>query len=110
MRGIGSIKGAAVAVAALIAVIGQPSSVWAQEAASSDAPHIAGVEPSVRPAWAPVLDAVNHDSEWYARALTGIESPFPASLRFLEDQGNWYQPFIRPGMTGPYDLRGWHSQ
>ena len=27
---------------------------------------------------------------------------------FLEDQGNWYTPFNHPGMTGRYDIRGWH--
>jgi hypothetical protein len=46
---------------------------------------------------------------WYAQALTGISQPFPYSLRFLEDQGNWYTPFNRPGMPGRYDIRGWHQ-
>ncbi|OYX43944.1 MAG: hypothetical protein B7Z02_07110 [Rhodobacterales bacterium 32-67-9] len=26
-------------------------------------------------------------------------------LKFLEDQGAWYTPFTRPGMTGPYKIR-----
>lgn len=43
------------------------------------------------------------------RALTGVEPPYPASLRFLEDQGAWHTPFIHPGMTGPYDIRRWHG-
>ncbi len=33
----------------------------------------------------------------------------PASLvRMKGSQGEWYTPFSRPGMPGPYDLRGWH--
>lgn len=43
------------------------------------------------------------------RALTGGEPPYPASLRFLEDQGAWHTPFTHPGMTGPYDIRRWHG-
>lgn len=69
---------------------------------------IAGMSPDQRPSGAPVLNKVDHSSAWYQRALTGLSSPYPASFRFLEDQGNWYTPFVRPGMTGPYDIRHWH--
>ena len=71
---------------------------------------IAGVHPDQRPKDAPEVSQVNKDRSWYDRALTGLNPPFPSSFRFLEDQGNWYTPFIIPGMTGPYDIRGWHSQ
>ena len=71
---------------------------------------IAGLQPSHRPEGAPVIREVHREPGWYARALTGISQPYPASLRFLEDQGNWYTPFNRPGMTGRYDIRGWHAQ
>ncbi|MCU0836328.1 MAG: hypothetical protein MUC77_18150 [Chromatiaceae bacterium] len=77
-------------------------------AAALDEPFIAGTAPSQRPAGAPVILEVQRDAEWYRRALTGISAPYPASLRFLEDQGNWYTPFTRPGMLPPYDIRGWH--
>lgn len=70
---------------------------------------VAGVDPSRRPAGAPVLSATVKDAAWYRQALTGVFQPYPASLRFLEDQGAWYTPFSRPGMTGPYDLRNWHG-
>ncbi len=70
---------------------------------------IAGVEPWHRPAGAPKITQVHHDAAWYARALHGISKPYPASLRFLEDQGNWYTPFNHPGMLPPYDIRGWHA-
>ena len=71
---------------------------------------IAGVHPYQRPAGAPVIQEVHRDGSWYALALTGVSQPYPHSLRFLEDQGNWYTPFDHPGMRGRYDLRGWHQQ
>lgn len=72
--------------------------------------YIAGLNPSSRPAGAPVISSVNKDAAWYRHALHGVIPPYPASLRFLEDQGNWYTPFTRPGMTAPYDIRGWHKR
>lgn len=71
---------------------------------------VAGVQPDQRPAGAPAIERVIKGDAWYARALTGIERPYPYSLRFLEDQGNWYTPFSRRGISGPYDMRGWHQE
>jgi len=71
---------------------------------------IAGVNPSQRPGGAPQILTVNRSGEWYRMALHGVTRPYPHSLRFLEDQGNWYTPFNRPGMPGRYDIRGWHGQ
>ncbi len=70
---------------------------------------VAGTQPDQRPAAAPVIEQFTKGQAWYQQALTGITQPYPASLRFLEDQGAWYTPFNQPGMTGPYDIRGWHS-
>jgi hypothetical protein len=70
---------------------------------------IAGLEPSMRPADAPAIEVYPKDAAWYRYALTGVSHPYPASLRFLEDQGAWHNPFVRPGMTGPYDIRNWHG-
>ena len=70
---------------------------------------IAGVQPHQHPAGAPTVQGVVKGPAWYARALTGLAPPHPSSFRFLEDQGNWSTPFNRPGMPGPYDLRGWHQ-
>lgn len=70
---------------------------------------VAGTTPDRRPAGAPAITAVEHDRAWYERALTGIVPPYPDSLLFLDNQGNWYTPFTHPGMTGPYDIRGWHE-
>ncbi len=75
---------------------------------AQDTHPIAGVVPDQRPAGAPVIRQVNKDGAWYGRALTGLAPPYPRSFRFLEDQGNWHTPFNRPGMTGRYDIRGWH--
>ena len=71
---------------------------------------MAGVDPSQRPQGAPTITEVVRGPDWYKRALTGVSQPYPYSLRFLEDQGNWSTPFIHPGMPGRYDLRGWFSQ
>lgn len=71
---------------------------------------VAGVEPSQRPDTAPISTETEKDKRWYQQALQGVEGPYPQSLRFLEDQGGWYTPFNRAGMTGPYDLRDWHKQ
>ncbi len=75
---------------------------------SPEHPFIAGVKPDRRPEGAPVLKEYPKDATWYERALTGIVPPYPYSLKFLEDEGGWYTPFIHPGMLPPYDLRGWH--
>jgi len=70
---------------------------------------IAGVDPSQRPAAAPVIEWVRHDKTWFQHALTGIRQPYPRSLYFLDNQGDWYTPFNHPGMRGRYDIRGWHQ-
>lgn len=69
---------------------------------------IAGLTPYERPADAPRITADPTPDR--ARMLRGITDPVPPSLlQFLDDQGGWYTPFNRPGMTPPYDLRGWHA-
>ena len=77
---------------------------------SGDAYPIAGLAPYERPQGAPRIQEVVRPSGWYTNALSGISTPYPDSLRFLEDQGNWYTPFNRPGMHGRYDIRGWHRR
>lgn len=69
---------------------------------------IAGVNPAQRPANAPKITTETKDPKWHAVALTGVSEPYPDSLQFLEFQGNWFTPFSHPGMSGPYDIRGWH--
>lgn len=88
-----------------------PLVIAVQLAASApvQAQHISGVNPATRPEGAPIISEFKKDGDWYADALSGVTSPYPASLKFLEDQGAWFNPFTRPGMPGPYDIRGWHA-
>lgn len=85
------------------------SSAHAAPAAEEATAEVAGRMPDRRPAGAPVIKVIVRTPEWHAKALHGVEAPYPERLKFLNDQGNWYTPFISPGMTGPYDLRGWHA-
>ncbi len=81
---------------------------WATVArASTDTPPVAGLTPWQRPAQAPRLTVAPPLDRRVA--LHGVSEPIPASLRFLDNQGGWYNPFIHPGMPAPYDLRGWHG-
>ena len=75
--------------------------------AADRSPIIAGLSPQNRPVGAPRIIGFVPPEGWHAQALRGIEGT-PPPLRFLADQGAWYTPFDRPGMPGPYDLRGWH--
>ena len=79
----------------------------AVQAAPSYSYPVAGLMPYQRPANAPTL-TVNPVLD-AKQALHGVSSPIPESLKFLNDQGGWFNPFTHPGMTGPYDLRGWHT-
>jgi len=88
----------------LIAVLSLPCII-----ARADEDYVAGIAPDARPAHAPMQTQYGKSKEWYCRALTGIAQPYPNSLRFLDDQGGWYSPFIVAGMTGPYDIRNWHG-
>lgn len=78
-------------------------------AAAAQDVFIAGINPGERPASAPRITAFEKTPEWTANALHGLSEPYPPSLRFLDDQGAWFTPFIHAGMTGHYDIRGWHK-
>lgn len=75
---------------------------------ATDVEIIAGLTPHLRPTDAPRISNYEKSADWYRQSLTGLTAPYPASLRFLEDQGAWHTPFTRPGMTGRYDIRNWH--
>lgn len=91
-------------------LVGVAVSGWGPVASAEGAFPIAGTQPSQRPQGAPVITAVERSPDWYRYALTGVSQPYPYSLQFLDNQGNWYTPFNHPGMYGRYDIRGWHSQ
>lgn len=99
------LSGAAIVAMGMLVALGLPGSATPEPTRQ----FVAGTQPDRRPAGAPVLREMEKGPEWYERALRGISEPFPASLRFLEDQGAWYTPFIHPGMTGRYDIRGLHA-
>ena len=82
--------------------------LFTQGLQADDGYPIAGLTPYQRPEAAPVVARVEKNEQWQKKALQGISAPVPKSLIFLKDQGNWYTPFNRPGMTGPYDIREWH--
>lgn len=69
---------------------------------------IAGVDPDRRPEGAPIIREVQRSKDWEKRFYQGISKPYPPHLDAV-DQGAWYTPFSRPGMTEPYDLRGWRK-
>lgn len=82
---------------------------WIAASPAQAQQNIAGLRPHERPAAAPKTTTLVRDPRWLAGATEGIVEPVPPSLKFLQDQGDWYTPFIRPGMPGPYDIRGLHK-
>ena len=78
--------------------------------AADEGGFVAGTTPDRRPENAPRLTTFEKNDAWYAKARTGVSEPYPASLMFLANQGGWFNPFTHPGMTGPYDIRGWHAK
>ena len=92
------------------ALIGVTLSGWGCMVSAEGGFPIAGTQPSQRPQGAPVILDVQRKPDWYQQALTGVSQPYPNSLRFLENQGNWYTPFNHPGMPGRYDIREWYGQ
>ena len=78
---------------------------------AADQQFVAGVKPFERPANAPVITKTQHAPGWREQVLTGVSKPVPQHiLNFLDDQGHWFNPFTRSGMTGKYDIRGWHDE
>ena len=106
-----SARAASIGLLAVLAVAAMApvAALRAQETQSVQSAFVAGTVPGQRPQGAPTLTQFEKPDGWYSRSLTGLQRPFPQSFRFLEDQQGWYTPFNHPGMTGPYDIRGWHT-
>lgn len=98
------------AAKAATAVAAAPAKPAVPQAEDPDLQGVAGVRPFERPRMAPALTAVFKDETWFKHALAGVSEPVPPSLAFLKDQEVWFNPFTRPGMPGPYDIRGWHGK
>ncbi len=95
------------------------ASVPGLSAPAALAASIAGLQPDRRPDGAPGIGERSPPSLHSGKAsndaqssqrLRGISEPLPPGLDFLKDQGAWYTPFGEPGMSAPYDLRGWHRK
>lgn len=80
--------------------------VLSGSAAAEPQEFVAGTAPDRRPEGAPRITTFEKSPAWTAAATAGVTEPIPASLKFLNDQGAWFTPFIHPGMGGPYDIRG----
>ena len=72
---------------------------------------IAGTQPDRRPEGAPTITQYVQDRAALARYLHGVSQPIPPSISAnAKDQGAWFTPFNHPGMSPPYDPRGWHAR
>lgn len=89
-----------------LAVCAMAIAIAALEVPAAAEPFIAGVEPDKRPAAAP--RSTTPAPLPPAAQTVGIATPLPP-LSFIKDHGGWYTPFTRPGMPGPYDIRGLHT-
>lgn len=76
-------------------------------AANGQVDFISGVDPSHRPEVNKITVSPKLKVE---NALSGVEGEIPNSLRrAIDSQGGWYTPLTVAGMSGPYDLRSFHS-
>jgi len=69
---------------------------------------VAGSAPAQRPANAPTIKEFQISPEALGKRLHGITDPLPPNVVNAALAGPWFMPLAHPGMTGPYDIRGWH--
>lgn len=69
---------------------------------------VAGSAPAQRPANAPTIKQHQITPEALGKRLHGVADPLPPNVVDAALAGAWFMPLAHPGMTGPYDLRGWH--
>ena len=87
--------------------------VWAMLAlglagTAQGADFVAGSAPAQRPANAPIIKQHRITPEALSKGLHGVSDPLPGNVVDAALAGAWFMPLAYPGMTGPYDLRGWH--
>ena len=87
-------------VGAMLA-LGLTGSVWG-------AGFVAGSAPGQRPTNAPTIKQHQMTPEALGKRLHGVADPLPNNVVDAAVAGSWFMPLAHPGMTGPYDLRGWH--
>jgi hypothetical protein len=83
--------------------------VCATGATAQTAGHIAGLHPDRRPDDAPRVPETARTPAQVEQTLHGVEKPIPGNVELIAATGNWWVPLRQPGMTAPYDPRGWHS-
>lgn len=96
-QGQGAAAAAAPGASAPVAVIPSGAPGW-----------VAPRSRALRPELAPRLHKHVASAELQQQRLRGVHAPWPGNLSVIARQGAWYTPLFHPGMTGPYDLRGWH--
>ena len=69
---------------------------------------VAGTAPSQRPANAPTIKQHQITPDALGKRLHGVSDPLPTNVVDAAMAGAWFMPLAHPGMTYPYDLRGWH--
>jgi hypothetical protein len=87
--------------------------VWAMLAlglagTAQGADFVAGSAPAQRPANAPIIKQHRITPEALSKRLHGVTDPLPGNVVDAALAGAWFMPLAYPGMTAPYDLRGWH--
>lgn len=87
-----------------LALAAAASGSWAQAPG-----FVAGVHPDRRPDNAPQITQQTMSPETLARDLRGIEGQPPGNVETIAVTGAWWVPLRGPGMTPPYDPRGWHA-
>jgi hypothetical protein len=60
------------------------------------------------PANAPTIKQHQITPEALGKRLHGVSDPLPPNVVDAALAGSWFMPLAHPGMTGPYDIRGWH--
>lgn len=76
---------------------------------ASDDQIVAGLQPDRRPVAAPFITGQPVDAATLERRLRGVSKPVPGNVSQIAATGAWFVPLRLPGMSGPYDIRGWHS-
>lgn len=95
----------AIAFCLPIAAAAQQAAPLAQAAAV----FVAGLHPYQRPEGAPIVKEEPLPEDKLKTYLHGVSTPVPGNVELITATGNWFVPMRYHGMTGLYDIRGWHD-
>ena len=88
-------------------LVGAVLAAWAPMAVAQ--PAVAGLHPDRRPDSAPQLTTDDVSADRLKAYLHGVSEPVPGNVGTIAGTGHWWVPLRHPGMTGPYDVRAWHT-